>query len=256
MSEKVKISAVSYLNTKPFLYGLEQSTVSQEFTLSLDVPSECARKLLSGEVDMGLVPVAVIPQMKQAHIIGDYCIGANGAVHTVCIYSRVPLEEIEELYLDYQSRTSVALVQVLLNEYWGLTPTLLSAKQGYEKKIHGKIAAVIIGDRTIGLDNQYPFVYDLAETWKAMTGLPFVFAAWVSNRKLSDSFSDLFNQALSVGIENRKLVAEQLQPRYPNFSVFDYYYKYIDYKFTNAKKEALSLFLQKIRTKQESSTTA
>ena len=83
MKQPLKISAVSYLNTKPFLYGLFQSGMEDSIDLSLDIPSECARKLVAGEVDLGLIPVAVIPQLKTPHIISDYCIGTEGAVKTV-----------------------------------------------------------------------------------------------------------------------------------------------------------------------------
>ena len=91
----LKISAVSYLNTIPFIHGLKQSELIHNIDLQLDYPSICADKLINGEVDLALVPVAIIPTLKEAHIISDYCIGADGAVDTVCLYSDVPITEIE-----------------------------------------------------------------------------------------------------------------------------------------------------------------
>src|SRR5437867_12268285 len=87
----IKVSCVSYLNSQPFIYGLKNNSIINEIDLSLDVPSVCAEKLRSGSVDIGLVPVAVIPQLKESHIISDYCIGADGKVETVLLLSDVPL---------------------------------------------------------------------------------------------------------------------------------------------------------------------
>ncbi len=249
--KKVKISAVSYLNTKPFLYGLEHNNVANQIDLQLDIPSECARKLIAGEVELGLVPVAVIPKVKNAQVISDYCIGAIGEVKTVCVYSDCPMSEIETLYLDYQSRTSVALTKYLIQNYWKVTPKMVAAQAGYESKIAGKTAALIIGDRTIGLDTAYPYIYDLGTAWQDHTGLPFVFAAWVSNTELSDDFVTEFNAALQVGIAERAAVAATFQQGVSNFSVYDYYYKYINYELDTQKKIALERFLGAISPQTE-----
>ena len=184
----LKISAVSYLNTVPFIHGLKQSVLIHSIGLQLDYPSICADKLINGIVDLALVPVAVIPKLLQAHIISDYCIGANGAVDTVCLYSDVPITEIESIALDYQSRTSVALLKILLKEYWQLNPELKKADVGFEENIKGKHAALVIGDRAFALNDKHAYIYDLSAIWKEMTGLPFVFAAWVANKKLPQDF--------------------------------------------------------------------
>src|SRR5690349_16409009 len=114
----LRISAVSYLNAKPFVYGIEQSGFLKNYSLSLDVPSLCAEKLRNGQVDIGLSPVAIIPELKEHFIIPDFCIGANGPVHTVMLYSEVPLQHIKTIQLDYQSKTSCLLVQVLAKHWW------------------------------------------------------------------------------------------------------------------------------------------
>ena len=116
--DKIRVSAISYLNSIPFVYGLENSPLQSEIELSLDIPSECAKKLLENKVDIGLVPVAIIPQLKFSEIIGPYCIGANGPVESVCLFSQVPLNDIEEIQLDFHSKTSVQLVQLLSKKYW------------------------------------------------------------------------------------------------------------------------------------------
>ena len=182
--QKIRVSAVSYLNTLPFLYGINNSEIKSQLDLSLDMPSDCAKKLLSGEVDLGLVPVAILPQLKEYHIVSDYCIGAVGNVDSVALYSDVPLNEIKEIYLDYQSKTSVNLVQILAEKYWNISPKWINAKAGFENKIQGTTAAIIIGDRTFNLPKSYQYKYDLAEQWLEFTGLPFVFACWVANKEL------------------------------------------------------------------------
>ena len=245
--EKVKISAVSYLNTKPMLFGLVKSPINAQIDLKLDIPSACAEKLERGEVDLGLVPVAVIPHLSNPHIVSDFCIGTVGAVKTVGIFSQVPIENITHLYLDFHSRTSVELVKVLLLEYWQLNPEFLPATEGFQQKIEGTTAGLIIGDRTMGLEDQFPYFYDLGEYWMKHTGLPFVFAAWVANRKLPGEFLEQFNEALKNGVE---AIPELmlLLPEKDNFDLSAYFTHHISYYLDDKKKKALNLFLQKMKS--------
>jgi len=244
--KKIKVTAVSYLNTKPLLYGLVQDGMDELLDLELDIPSVCADQLLSGEADLGLVPVAVIPQLPEAHIISDFCIGAVGAVKTVAIYSDCPMEEITHLYLDYHSRTSVNLAQVLLREFWKQQPSFLKAEEGFIDKIGGTHAAVVIGDRTIGLDEKHPYVYDLGQAWWDHTGLPFVFAAWVSTKPMEPAFVKRFNEALAKGIKDIPKLIYLLQAPHPSFDLETYFSKHISYHLDAAKKEALERFLKSI----------
>jgi chorismate dehydratase len=243
----LKISAVSYLNTIPFVHGLKQSELIKIIDLQLDYPSICAEKLINGIVDLALVPVAVIPKLKEAHIISDYCIGANGAVDTVCLYSGVPIEEIESIALDYQSRTSVALLKILLNEYWQLNPELKKANVGFEENIKGNHAALVIGDRAFALNTKYAYIYDLSAIWKKMTGLPFVFAAWVANTKLPKDFIVSFNKALEKGLSNIDKALALEGDSYPNCkNPEDYLNNKISYNLDVEKQKGMELFLRKI----------
>ena len=112
MLNKIKVAAVSYLNTKPFLYGINHSSVKSAIELSVLQPSVIAKLLLSGEIDMGLVPVSVIPQMRESYMVSDFGICCDGEVSSVVICSQMPLRESEKLFIDYQSRTSAALTQI------------------------------------------------------------------------------------------------------------------------------------------------
>lgn len=242
---KVRVSAVSYLNTLPFLHGINNSLVKEDLNLSLDIPSDCAKKLLNDEVDLGLVPVAIIPQLKESYIISDYCIGANGEVNTVALYSDVPLNQVQEIYLDFHSKTSINLVQVLAKKHWNINPTFINAKPGFEQQIQGVRAGVIIGDRTFNLHKTFKFKFDLAAEWKKMTGLPFVFACWVANKKLPIEFVASFNSALKTGVDNigdfisdtsTKLISKEDLANYLNNN--------IDYNFDQLKQDALAKFLE------------
>jgi chorismate dehydratase len=242
--QKINISVVSYLNSKPFIYGLQHSDIIKEIDLQLDIPSVCAQKLIEGKVDIGLIPVAVIPTLPEHYIISDYCIGATGKVSSVMLYSNVPLHQIEQILLDYQSRTSVTLVKVLARNFWKIEPKWIQAETDYEKNISGNTAAVIIGDRTFGLEGKYKYAYDLAEEWQKLTGLPFVFACWVANKKLPGSFVTSFNNALRSGLENRPLLIKQIEAEKTyQTDVSEYLNKSISYDLDEQKKQALELFL-------------
>ncbi len=242
-TDSIKISAVSYLNTKPFLYGLSSGNLISEIDLQLDIPSECARKLISAEVELGLVPVATIPFIKNAALVSDFCIGAIGEVKTVCIFSEKPIEKLKSIFLDYQSRSSVLLTKILFEKYYKQDIHFLQAEPDYILNIKSETGGLVIGDRAIELEEKFPYVYDLSEAWYNMTALPFVFAAWVSNKALNPDFVNRFNQALKSGISNIEKVAEIYQPGYKNFSVHDYFSKYLSYSFDEEKKKGLELFL-------------
>lgn len=244
---KLNVTAVSYLNTKPLLYGIFQNRFNEKINLQLDIPSVCADKLKDGSADLGLVPVAVIPHLDNPHIISDYCIGAEGAVKTVCIFSEVPIQEMTHIYLDYHSRTSVELAKILMKEYWKVNPIILPAIEGFEQKIQNTKGALIIGDRTIGLENKYAYSYDLAEVWLEHTGLPFVFAAWVSNKPLEKEFVKEFNAALEMGVNAIPELLFILQKPKEGFDLEAYFSKYISYQLDAGKREALDLFLEKLK---------
>ncbi|MDQ3110130.1 MAG: menaquinone biosynthesis protein [Bacteroidota bacterium] len=242
----IRISAVSYLNTKPFLRGLEISPV-KDISVSLDIPSECARKLLEGEVDLGLVPVAIIPRLKEAHILPGYCIGADGPVASVKLYSQVPLSEIKTILLDYQSRTSVTLARVLASELWKISPEWKKAEAGFESAVSGTTAAVIIGDRTFQLNGTFNYEFDLSEEWKKLTGLPFVFACWVSNKELPENFKTAFSKAMEAGLQHMDEVIKEESPEYLPFDVEKYLRQSLNLRLNDRGEAAIALFLDKMK---------
>ncbi len=233
---KIKISAVSYTNTKPFVYGITHSPIIDQVDLSLDIPSDCANKLIDNQVDIGLVPVAALLRIPDYKIISNYCIGANGPVNSVFIFSEKSIEEIRTIRLDDQSRTSNNLALVLLKNYWKSSAEIVEGVAD---------AFVQIGDRTFGKAYQYPYAYDLAEEWKNFTGLPFAFAVWASNKPIEEDFIAELNQALKMGLNHRKEMILEMN-KLPNFNLEDYLLKHLDFNLDDKKRDAIKLFLQLI----------
>ena len=246
MVQKIKAGAVSYLNTKPLIYGFQQGKMKDEVELLIDNPANIAKLLLNDEIDLGLVPVAIIPFLKEYHIIADYGIGCDGAVASVCLFSDVPLDEITTILLDYQSRTSVALLRVLLKEHWKISPELVAGSKDFEDQIKGTVAGLVIGDRALLQRGRHKYIYDLGHAWKELTGLPFVFAAWVSNKKLPQTFCDAFNEATATGLHHiDEIVA---QNPFATFDLQDYYNNCIKFRIDLRMHEALTLFLTKLNS--------
>ncbi len=250
MKEKIKISAVSYLNTLPFIYGIENdASLLQQIVIQKDMPSVCADKLISNQVDIGLIPVAEISKIKTPYIISNYCLGSAGKVDTVSLLSRVPIKNVNKIILDYQSRTSVKLTKILVKEYFKINPEYVNAKAGYEEKIDNNTAALIIGDRVFKYQKEFEFVYDLSEIWMKHTSYPFVFAAWVSNKKINDTFIKDFDKALKFGLSNIDSVIEEYKKNNElnNIDLKKYLTENISYCFNDEKRKGMQLFLKKIK---------
>jgi chorismate dehydratase len=238
------VGAVSYLNTKPLIYGFQKGMMEQEVDLVMDYPSKIASMLLNDEIDIGLVPVAILPALKEYYIISDYCIACDGEVASVCLFSEVPFNELETILLDYQSKTSVALLKILLKDHWNIQPKLVDTSSGYELSIDGTTAGLVIGDRALEQRSKSKYCYDLGLAWKELTGLPFVFAVWVSNKPMDEQFNEKFNMTNALGIAH---IIEVV--KLSNFSTFDlklYYSKYIKYQIDNKNQNGLNEFLSRV----------
>ncbi len=243
--KKIRVGAVSYLNTKPLIYGFEQGMMKERMDLIIDYPSKIADMLLENTIDVGLIPVATIPDMKEYYIISDYCIGCEGEVASVGLFSEVPLDKIEKILLDYQSRTSKELLKILIKKYWNIQPVFEDTLGNYQSKISGTTAALIIGDRALEQRKISAYIYDLGLEWKKFTGLPFVFAAWVSNKKLDEGFVTSFNEINLFGLNRIDQIINDI-----HYSCFDlklYYTKYIKYHLDADKKRALRTFLEEVK---------
>jgi len=242
LERKIRIGAVSYLNTKPLLYGLEHGQMSNEVELVLDYPANLVRLLQSNQIDIGLIPVGALPSLGDYHIISDYCIGTEGEVASVAVFSEVPMEEIDTVLLDYQSRTSVMLCKILFEKHWKKKVQFIDAKdESYIDNIRGNVAGLVIGDRALKIRSKFSYIYDLGLGWKEMTGLPFVFAVWVRKKEISGEFIPLFNEANGMGLSKINLIID-----YNNESIYPmdmYFRKNISYRLTEGMRESMSLYL-------------
>jgi chorismate dehydratase len=246
LDKRWRIGAVSYLNTLPFLLGIEQSDIMQRIELVKDYPAKIAQDLMDGTIDIGLVPVAIIPLLKEAHLVSNYCIGAEGPVASVAIFSQVPMEEIKTVYLDYQSRTSIQLAQILLKQYWKQDVEFIPASEGYIEKISGSTAGVIIGDRALASNPNFKYSFDLAAAWVAHTGLPFVFATWVANKPIPEEFMKQFDIANSYGLAHLEEVIAGVPANETGYDLHKYYTENISYQFSPEKKKGMELFLKSL----------
>lgn len=201
--------------------------------------------LLNNEIDVGLIPIAVIPELPSYHIITDYCIGTKGEIASVALFSDVPMDEIKKVYLDYQSRTSIALLKYLMKESWGINPEIIETKdEVYRKQIKGSTAGLVIGDRAFEQRKISTFIYDLGSEWRSITGLPFVFAAWISLKQLPKDFIELFNMANGVGLDHIDEIAAA-----NSFELYDlnkYYRFHLSYLLDDAKRKGMDRFLKAI----------
>jgi chorismate dehydratase len=246
----IRITAVCYYNTLPFIYGIRHSGKLSGYELSLDVPSQCAHKLLNNEADVGLIPVGALPQFDPYHLVSDLCIGADKDVKSVLLLATSELSQIKTIYLDTDSLTSVNLVRILAERYWKINPewkslALLNAPLSDHE---GK---VLIGDKTFGLSTQYPYCFDLAGEWIKHTGLPFVFAVWISRKPLPASFLNEFKAALSWGVnhrENSTIMAQQ--PHITEQELVSYLTNDISYPLDAQKQKGMELFLDLLKQRK------
>ena len=171
---------------------------------------------------------------------------AVGAVNSVFIFSNCPIEDVEKLQLDPQSRSSNNLARVLLKNYWKLSPELIIDAEDYSFSTDPDTAFVQIGDRTFGKTGNYKYAYDLAEEWGKFTGLPFCFAAWIANKPIPKEFIEEFNKALKFGLDHRAELFKEL-PGIPGFDVEDYLLNKINFELSEDKKKALYLFLEYVK---------
>jgi len=253
LDKKWRIGAVSYLNTRPLLLGMEQSPFCDNIDLVKSYPAQIAQDLLDDAIDIGLVPVAIMPLLSNPQIVSKYVIGTEGEVASVALFSQVPMDQIEKVYLDYQSRTSVQLAKLLLSKYWNKEVKFLIATEGYINEISGTTAGVIIGDRALASLNRFEHIYDLGLAWKQHTGLPFVFAAWVSNKPIPSAFIEAFDAANEYGLKHLDEVIALIPATEQVYDLHKYYTENISYELTPEKRKGLEKFLEIIKSKKHES---
>ncbi|MEL6805707.1 MAG: menaquinone biosynthesis protein, partial [Bacteroidota bacterium] len=225
--------------------GLGQIFSKDEARLHLMPPADCATYLAEGKCQLSLMPIGALSLFDRAAILPNYCIGAEGAVESVYIFSQRPIQELDTLILDRHSRTSNGLARILLEHHWGKRLNLVQAEQKHFHLIEGTTGGVVIGDHAIRIREQYAYTYDLAEYWQLMTGLPFVFAVWVYRPgELTGIDKQRLNVAFRTGVRQRRETAERWAVPFdiPLDFARHYLENCIDYQFDSGKHRALNLY--------------
>jgi predicted solute-binding protein len=199
--EKPKICAVSYLNTAPLVWGLLHGPQKDAADLEFAVPSECARRVVGGEADLGIVPVIEMDRHGLTPV-SSLCIACRGAVRSILLFTRKPWDEIGTLAADAGSRTSVELARIVLRERFGAAPRVEAMPPDLSRMLAEADAALLIGDAALAVEPEASGLewLDLGQAWLELTGLPMVFAVWAGRGAAAmDGVEEVLEGSFSFG---------------------------------------------------------
>jgi chorismate dehydratase len=246
VSRKIRVSFIEFLNAIPLGWGFMHGSHQGLVELLFDVPSECARHLMSGEADVGLIPVVEYFRIPGLKVIPEIAIAARGKVKSVLFVSKVPIEEVKKVALDSSSRTSTALLKILLSRFYGRESVEYSELlPNAEEMLVAHDAALLIGNAALQIPPQKRYVYDLALEWNRFTGLPFVFAFWAVREgvELGNSLN-AFYRSREEGIAAIDEIASMYADRLglaPS-EIRSYLSFNLDYSLDDRNMEGLQLF--------------
>jgi len=223
---RLRISAISYLNTAPLMWDFEHSDTGSEFDISYTLPSACARALEAGTADIGIIPAAAYAQVPGLMALPGVAIASRRPVRSILLVSRVPVDQIRTVALDTSSMTSVALTKILLEKWLGGGRMFAPMAPDIEKMLARHDAGLMIGDPALQIDRSRYLTLDLAEEWIRYTGKPFVFAFWAVRRQAlpedalreassSQDLAAVFQQSRDHGLAPASLdqIAREWAPR-------------------------------------------
>lgn len=248
----VRIGAVSYLNSKPLIEGLD--LLAPEAELVLDYPSRLADGLAAGRLDVALIPSIECLRHPEYNVVSDACVATHGPVLSVKLYSRVPMSEICSLALDDGSRTSAVLTRIMLAERYGVYPSLQPLTFGQSTGDTEADAVLLIGDRAMHQPTE-PFAatWDLGEEWLNWSGLPFVFAHWAARSEtalggLEETLSRVRDQGVACAADIARREAQKLG--ISEQRAVDYLTRNLHFTLGSAERNGLNLFYE-LATKLE-----
>jgi chorismate dehydratase len=248
------VSAISYLNTAPLMWNFERGSRSAElrrdFEVDYTIPSHCAQMLAEGSADIGIIPVAAYTTIPGLRILPDIAIASKGAVRSILLISRGPLSQIRSVALDSSSRTSAALIQVLLRMQ-DREATFAPAEPELDAMLAKHDAALLIGDPALQVDRTHYQTWDLAEEWRNLTGKPFVFAFWAvredagSEEELS-RVAEVFRESRDEGLKHIAEIADEWSPKLsiPQGVVRSYLRENIHYYLDAESISGMKLFFE------------
>jgi chorismate dehydratase len=239
---RVRLGAVGYLNARPLVYELERQP---RFDVRYDTPSECARLLHQGATDLGLIPSIEYLRAGPYRIVPDVAIASDGAVASVALYTTKPIDAVASIAMDTSSRTSVALTQVLCKRHFNIAPELVHRGPDLPDMLARCDAALVIGDVALLLDHGAVEKIDLGEVWKAMTGLPFVYAFWAGRPDVltADDVTAL-QRARDAGVAQPERIAREYFAEMPGYHAVGarYLRDNIKYHLGDAERAGLETF--------------
>lgn len=249
---RLRISAISYLNTAPLMWDFEHGGAGRDFDISYTLPSACARALAEGTADIGIIPAAAYAEIPGLQVLPDVAIASRRAVRSILLVSKVPIEQIRTVALDTSSMTSVALTKVLFEKWLGGGRTFTAMAPDIDAMLAEHDAGLLIGDPALKIDRAHYHTIDLAEEWIRHTGKPFVFAFWaVRSAALADAapaldLSAVFQRSRDHGLEPSSLnqIAREWAPRLDiaAANVRSYLTQNIHYQLDAGCLEGLQLF--------------
>ncbi|MGE0884267.1 MAG: menaquinone biosynthetic enzyme MqnA/MqnD family protein [Blastocatellales bacterium] len=239
----MRIAASTYLNSAPLVYSFIWGKFRSRYTFLGDTaPSRCAAMLAAGQCEIALIPVIEYQRIPGLRIIPDIAVASKNKVRSVLIAARCPLKEVRQMTLDTSSRTSQTLIKILLARRYGINPVFTErmpvAEANYENMLDACDAAMVIGDPAMRLaasaDQIGVKIYDLAQEWREMTGLPFVFAVWVVREEFCDNSAQLADDFLAAKLEGVQKIEEiaaqySKQLGFPIDDLLDYLRENVNY---------------------------
>lgn len=251
---KLRISAISFLNTAPLMWDFEKGSAGDDFDIYYTVPSQCADALRAGTADIGIIPAAAYASIPELVILPEVAIAAKGPVRSILLVSKVPIDQIRTVAADTSSRTSVALLHVLFSRYWGGDREFVPMAPVVADMLAHCDAALLIGDAALVVDRTRYMTWDLAEEWQRCTGRPFIFAFWaVRLRALNEmrpslNLPGIFRDSRDHGLEPASLatIAREWAPRLglSQDDIISYLTINIDYHLDAANRDGLELFFR------------
>jgi chorismate dehydratase len=241
-----RLAVVDFLNAVPLFWGLQHGPLSSAFELQHLLPSKCADALREGKVDGAILPSIEYQRINGLKIVPGLAIASPGPVRSVLLISRVPIEEIGSLALDTSSRTSVCLVQIILRRRYQIQPRVEHCAPPLSDMLQGRDAALIIGDPALASDFPGLHVYDMADEWRDMTGLPFVFAIWTVRTEAASQadWARLLRQSLGYSMAHLNEIAQHETERtgFPISLIHSYLTENIDFTLGEKNLEGLRTF--------------
>jgi len=237
----VRIGGVSYLNARPLVHGLQSNA---DYSLCLDTPGALSEKLRHGEIDVGLVPIVEYLRGVGDTILPGICIACDGPVQTVKLFSRVEPARITKVAVDSSSRTSVALLRILLAERYGIMPDFHTFRPDLTEMLRAHDAALLIGDAAF-VAATVPHVWDLGQGWKELTGLPFVPAVWTLRQGVDVALvAPILNAARDSGLRHREEIAREAARTLglPESLLCDYLCRVLHYTLGEREMRSLETF--------------